>query len=49
VACREQVIKQAKARLKLSGAAKEDAALLRPGGKFDGRCGDGPLQGALTA
>jgi hypothetical protein len=31
------VIKQAKARLKLLGAAKEDAELLSPGGKYDGR------------
>lgn len=34
---REQVIKQAKARLKLLGAAREDAELLSPGGRFDGR------------
>ena len=37
VRCREAVVKQAKARLKLSGAAKEDAELLSPGGKYDGR------------
>lgn len=34
---REQVIKQAKARLKLLGAAREDAELLSPGGQYDGR------------
>jgi hypothetical protein len=33
-------VKQAKVRLKLLGAAKEDADLLSPGGKFDGRPAD---------
>lgn len=33
-------MKQAKVRLKLLGAAKEDADLLSPGGKFDGRPAD---------
>lgn len=38
------MVKQAKARLKLSGAAKEDAELLSPGGKYDGR----PVDYALS-
>jgi len=42
--CRQEVIQLAKTRLKLSGAAKEDAELLRPGGKFDGR----PVDYALS-